>query len=322
MMCREVAGREYFSVAGVKNRHMKSRIPPMHTLKALDAFARLGTVRAAAEELGVTRSAISHRLSMLEDLLGFEVLRRCGKGIALTPRANRYAQDVHKSLTLLTSAQQNSDSQVIEGTLRISSTAGFAAMWLCGHIAAFHAEFPQIHVHITTSRELDDVSAGDVDLFIAFGDGNWPHHLVKHLYDVEFMPMCSPTLLNTVGGLTQPSDVLRLGMLHLRSWDDWGRWLTVNDIEFPSRSAGITFSDLNLVQSAAIAGQGIMMGDEFTCATALARGQLVAPFPTRIKSTGGYYLVRERRKPATPAATVFIRWLEALITGALQATGA
>jgi LysR family transcriptional regulator, glycine cleavage system transcriptional activator len=322
MMCAVVAGREYFSASGVKNGHMKSRIPPMHTLKALDAFARLGTVRAAAEELGVTRSAISHRLSMLEDLLGFEVLKRCGKGIALTPRASRYAQDVHKSLTLLASAQQTSDSLVIEGTLRVCSTAGFAAMWLCGHIAAFHKEFPHIHLDITTSRELDDVSAGDMDLFIAFGDGNWPNYVVKHLYDVEFMPMCSPTLLNTVGGLNQPGDVLRLGMLHLRRWDDWARWLTINDVEFPSRSAGITFSDLNLVQSAAIAGQGIMMGDELTCSGALGRGQLVAPFATKIKSTGGYYLVSERRKPATPAVTVFIRWLDALIAGALQATGA
>jgi LysR family glycine cleavage system transcriptional activator len=322
MMCAVVAGREYFSAVGVKNGHMKSRIPPMHTLKALDAYARLGTVRAAAEELGVTRSAISHRLSMLEDLLGFEVLKRCGKGIALTPRANRYAQDVHKSLTLLASAQQTSDSLVIEGTLRVCSTTGFAAMWLCGHIAAFHKEFPHIHLDITTSRELDDVSAGDMDLFIAFGDGNWPNYAVKHLYDVEFMPMCSPTLLNTVGGLNQPGDVLRLGMLHLRRWDDWARWLTINDVEFPSRSPGITFSDLNLVQSAAIAGQGIMMGDELTCSGALGRGQLVAPFATKVKSTGGYYLVSERRKPATPALTVFICWLDALIAGALQATGA
>src|SRR5271170_5065399 len=83
---------------------MKSRIPPMHTLRALDAFARLGTVWEAAEDLGLTRSAVSHRLATLETILGFEVASRSGKGIALTPRGKRYAQDVQRSLALLAGA--------------------------------------------------------------------------------------------------------------------------------------------------------------------------------------------------------------------------
>ena len=58
---------------------MKARIPPIHALRALDAFARLGTVWEAAEELGITRSAVSHRLAMLETIVGFEVASRSGK---------------------------------------------------------------------------------------------------------------------------------------------------------------------------------------------------------------------------------------------------
>lgn len=56
---------------------------------------------------------------------------------------------------------------------------------------------------IFTARHavLDDVSARDVDVCIAFGDGNWPKHSLKHLYDVEFLPLCSPMLLNVQGGL-------------------------------------------------------------------------------------------------------------------------
>ncbi len=285
----------------------------MHALRALEAFARLGTEWAAAEELGVTRSAVSHRLAMLEDILGFVVLQRCGKGIALTPRAARYAQDVRKSLTLLDNAWEDSTNTEIDGVLRISSTPGFASMWLCNHIAAFHAEFPNLHVEVTCSPALDDVSARDMDLYIAFGDGNWPKHAVKHLYDVEFLPLCSPALLNMHSGLATPADVLDFVLLHLRRWDDWSRWLAVNAVEFPMHSAGITFSDLMLVQTAAIAGQGIMMGDEVTCAGALAGGLLVTPFTTKIKSSGGYYLVNDRRKKPTPAVAAFTRWLDALI---------
>jgi LysR family glycine cleavage system transcriptional activator len=291
---------------------MKARIPPIHALRALDAFARLGTVWEAAEELGITRSAVSHRLAMLETIVGFEVASRSGKGIALTPRGTRYAHDVKRSLALLAEAHEEGSSKPVEGSLRISSTAGFASMWLCNHIASFQAEYPNLCLQIITSRELGEATDRDVDLFIAFGDGNWPKHTVQHLYDVEFLPMCSPALQNMQGGLNQPADVLRFPLLHLQQWDDWREWLAVSGIEFPQRGAGIIFSDMMLVQTAAIAGQGIMMGDEITCAGALAIGQLVSPFSTKIKSRGGYYLVRSRQRRLNPAIVAFTRWLNAL----------
>lgn len=291
---------------------MKTQIPPIHALRALDAFARLGTMWEAAEDLGITRSAVSHRLAMLETILGFEVASRSGKGIALTSRGKRYAHEVHRSLALLVDAHEEGTSKPVEGVLRISSTPGFASMWLCNHIASFQAEYPNLSLQIVTSAELDEATDRAVDLFIAFGDGNWPKHTVQHLYDVEFLPMCSPALQNAQGGLDRPSDVLRFPLLHLRSWDDWRQWLAIGGIEFPRRGTGITFSDLMLVQRAAIAGQGIMMGDEITCAGALAAGQLVSPFSTKIKARGAYYLLRSRQKRTNPAMLAFTRWLNAL----------
>lgn len=296
----------------MNNLHrIKLRIPPTHALAALDAFARLGTVWEAAEELGITRSAVSHRLAMLEEVLGFEIATRAGKGVALTARGKRYADDVRKSLILLANAQDERDNREIEGVLRISSTAGFSSMWLCKHIASFHAAHPNLCLEIATAPELDDVTTPGVDLFIAFGDGNWPRCWVKHLYDVAFIPMCSPALLNAQGGLNQPADVLRFPLL-MRRWDDWQQWLTASGVDLPPRSAGILFSDMMLVQTAAIAGQGVMMGDEITCAGALANGQLVLPFSTAINAAGGYYLVRDRKKRESPAMQAFIRWLDAL----------
>jgi LysR family transcriptional regulator, glycine cleavage system transcriptional activator len=290
----------------------KPQLPPMHALRALDAFARLGTVWEAAEDLGITRSALSHRLAMLEAILGFEVAIRSGKGIALTPRGKRYALDVQRSLALLSDAHQEGSSKPVEGVLRISSTAGFASMWLCNHVASFQAEYPNLALQIVTNRELDEASDRDADLSIAFGEGNWPKHTVQHLYDVEFLPMCSPALQNMQGGLNRPGDVLHFPLLHLRESDDWRQWLAVGGVEFPRRRPGITFSDMMLVQSAAIAGQGIMMGDEITCAGALATGQLVTPFSNKIRARGAYYLLRSRQKRPSPAMLAFSRWLNAL----------
>jgi LysR family transcriptional regulator, glycine cleavage system transcriptional activator len=291
----------------------KSQVPPMHTLTALESFARVGSVWQAAEELGVTRSAISHRLGILEEVLGFDVVKRSGKGITLTARGKRYVQDVRKSLELLAGAQDEGSSAPVDGVLRVSSTPGFASMWLCNHIASLYAEHPGLNIEITTGRDLAEVSVTDMDLFIVFGDGYWPRHAIRHLYDVEFQPMCSPALLSMQGGLNRAADALHFPLLHLRQWDDWIQWLAANGVAFPKRNVGITFSDMMLVQRAAIAGQGIMMGDEVTCAAALASGQLVSPFSVKIKLPGGYYLARDRRKRVSPAILAFTRWLDALI---------
>jgi LysR family glycine cleavage system transcriptional activator len=290
----------------------KSRIPPLHALQALDAFARLGTVWEAAEDLKITRSAVSHRLSMLETVLGFELAVRSGKGVALTPRGKRYAEDVRKSLALLADAHEDGAGKPVEGELCISSTPGFASMWLCNHVASFHEQYPGLALQIVTGGELDAASDRDADLFIVFGDGNWPRHTVQHLYDVEFLPLCSPALQNTQGGLNRPADVLRHPLLHLRQIDEWRQWLAAGDLDLLRARPGVIFSDLMLVQTAAIAGQGIMMGDEITCAGALAAGQLVAPFSTKIKARGGYYLLRSRQRRPNPGMSAFTRWLNAL----------
>jgi LysR family glycine cleavage system transcriptional activator len=283
----------------------------MHALRALDAFARLGTVWEAAEHLGITRSALSHRLSMLETVLGFDVAVRSGKGIALTPRGRRYALDVRKSLELLQDAHDEG-GRPIEGNLCISSTPGFASMWLCNHIASFQAEHPDLNLQIVANRELDQATDRAIDLFIVFGEGSWPRQHVQHLYDVEFLPLCSPALLNMPGGLVEPADLLRFPLLHLGNWDDWRQWLAMAGVQLPRRGAGIRFSDLMMVQTAAIGGQGIMMGDGITCAGAMASGQLVAPFPMKMKSHAGYYLVRSGQKRPSLAVGAFTRWLHSL----------
>ena len=125
--------------------------------------------------------------------------------------------------------------------------------------------------------------------------------------------MCSPALLNVSGGLHEPADVLRFPLL-MRRWDDWEQWLTACHVKIPKRSAGIGFSDMIQVQTAAIAGQGIMLGDETTCAGALAERPTRLAFSTTINPQRGYYLVRHRHKRASPATLgVHRRWLTLLI---------
>lgn len=286
------------------------RIPSTQALRALDSFARHGSVWRAADELHLTRSAVSHQLRLLERDLGFDLIERVGKGVALTPRGRHYANDVRKALTVLGDATGRHAGKGVGGVFTLSCTPGFASMWLCTHIASFQQQHPDVALRIVTPRRLDDVSNPEVDLFIAFGDGNWPNRAVELLCEVEFTPMCSPVLVNRIGGLSKPQDLFRTILLHLVDTEDWGRWLSLGKVENPNPDSGIVFSDMNLVMSAAIAGQGVALGDELTGRRALIDGRLVRPFDYAIKSPRSYFLVNEHAKLDHPVLGAFSDWIK------------
>jgi len=290
------------------------RIPSTQALRALDSFARHVSVWRAADELHLTRSAVSHQLRLLERELGFDLLERIGKGVALTPRGQRYAADVRKALTVLGDAVTQNAGAGVGGSFAVSCTPGFASLFLCTHIAEFQQMYPDVALHLLTPRRLDDVSNAEADAFIAFGVGNWPNRAVELLCEISFTPLCSPTLLNKVGGLSKPADVLRANLLHLDDTEDWARWLALAKVENPDTEGGIFFSDMNLVFSAAIAGQGIAMGDELTSRRALSEGRLVKPFDTTIPSPRSYYLVFEHAKAGHPVLNAFSGWLRSKLS--------
>src|SRR5690606_10700970 len=160
------------------------RIPSTQALRALDSFARHGSVWRAADELNLTRSAVSHQLRLLERDLGFDLPERVGKGVALATRGRRDGGDVRQALTVV-SAAAGQPGDGIGGALTISCTPGFASLWLCTHIGEFVAACPDVSLRVVTPRRLDDVSDPQADGFIAFGDGNWPNRAVELLCDIE-----------------------------------------------------------------------------------------------------------------------------------------
>ena len=123
-------------------------------------------------------------------------------------------------------------------------------------------------------------------------------------------------LLNKLGGLAEPADVLKAPLLHLGDHKDWTRWLAQTRVVNPNPEAGIVFSDMNLVFAAASAGQGLAMGDELTCRTAMREGQLVRPFEEGVKSVRSYFLVMEHSKTVLPTVSTFANWIKSRLAKA------
>ncbi|MDX3926180.1 MAG: LysR substrate-binding domain-containing protein [Shinella sp.] len=285
------------------------RIPSMQALRALESFARHGTVWKAADELNLTRSAISHQLRLLERELGFQIFNRIGTRIELTELGIGYAADIRQALNAITGSASRHAGRGVSGAITVSCTPGFASNWLCNYISHFRDAYPDVRISIVTPRRLDDISNPDVDLFIAFGTGNWPSMQVELLVGVEFAPLCSPVLLNKIGGLNDPDDVRKVCLLHLGDHQDWEHWLALAGVDQSYASTGIVFSDMNLVYAATVSGQGVAIGDRFTCRHAMASGQLVRPFEISINSSRSYYMVVSEAKADNQAVVAFSSWL-------------
>lgn len=290
-----------------------ARLPSMRALRALDAFARHGSVWQAADDLHLTRSAVSHRLRLLERDLDFALIEREGSRVVLTPQGRSYAAQVAQVLALLAEAgaRQRADGE-IGGSITISVTPGFGAAWLAPRIGQFSARHPAVALNVVAPQRLDDTEQPGVDLFIGFlrlTDGlRRDGFEVRVIAPVVFTPLCAPVLLG--GAPADPARIATLPLLHLRNRDDWGRWFDIARQPAPDRP-GLIFSDVNLMLSAALAGQGVMLGDPFSCGPSLAAGQLVAPSDVFLPSGHGYALmVPKGRAESSRVLAAFLAWID------------
>jgi LysR family glycine cleavage system transcriptional activator len=298
-------------------------LPSLSALVALETLARTGSVTRTAAEMALTHSAVSHKLKGLERRLGFALTVPEGRGVALTPRARAYVAEIRPALEALTRAAR--PGPAAEGRLTVNVAPGFAAAWLCPRLGAFRALHPEVALRLNSPRGYGDLGRGEDDLYITFARAGDLPAAARRLMDVAFFPVCAPALLHRGGGLARASDLGRETLLHLDGREDWTRWLRAAGAgDAAARGGGILFQDLQVMLAAALAGQGVALGDTLSTATHLESGRLARPFGYEVPAGRCYWLVPGRGGDS-PQAAAFAGWLTAALGGQsrpISATGA
>src|SRR5580698_3344233 len=164
--------------------------PSARALSALSLFATHGTLREAAEQLGVTRSALSHRIADLEKRLGVALVRKAGRRISLTEDGERLLSSMGDALDRLQAAVEPFRRD--RGQIRLSTVATFASHWLIPRIAQFQARHPRIEVAIFTTTRAIDLQQEDMDCAIRHGRGGWKGLSSTLLFKETLMPVAAP----------------------------------------------------------------------------------------------------------------------------------
>lgn len=280
----------------------------LNGLRALEAAGRLGSLRAAAEELGVTIGAVSQQVLKAEEQFGRPVFERHPKGLRPTPFGEEVLRYLREGFAEISAGLALADRRR-EGVLTVSVAPVFASKWLVWRLQRFREQHPNLRIRIDADVALVDPNASDVDVCIRVGRGDWPNVRAERLLDQLVFPVCSPALAEK---LRHPGDLAKVPIIREPTpMFGWDAWLGPNGLDEAILGDGPVFSDASLCLDAAIAGQGVFLGWETLACDAIAMGRLAAPFPDRYATGIAYWFVTARAGFATRAVGAFRDWLKA-----------
>jgi LysR family glycine cleavage system transcriptional activator len=293
-----------------------SRQVPLNALRVFEAAARLMSFTKAGEELGLTQTAVSYQVKLLEDTLGEPLFLRRPRQVTLTPAGERLAPKLSEAFALMGDAIA-SLKDTADGTLIIHSTATFAARWLARHLGSFQLENPGLAVRLETSQDVIDFSRTEADVAIRSGKGTWPGLRSHFLMKSHFTPMLSPDLAQTVGGIREPADLLKLRLIDPADpwWPIWFAAAGLPDVDLSGRPS-TRFGAQAVEAAAAIAGQGVaILRPEFYTDDVML-GRLVQPLETLAHDGSDYWLAYPESRRNVPKIRAFREFMRRMMPGA------
>lgn len=296
-------------------------LPPLIELSAFDAAARHLSFKLAAVELGVTPTAISHQIRLLERYCGCRLFRRRPRPLSLTQEGARLFPAIRNGLevfaTAIASVKQDADRQ----PLRVTTTNAFASRWLVPHLPHWRKLRPDITLDVIGTDSVLDLQSWDADVAIRYAREAPVDGIARELIGDTFYAFRSPKLQPS--GLKQAADLRGRVLVHCY-WapsdagaPTWRRWLEEarkqwHDVPDAKEMGHLSFrEELHAIESV-IAGQGIGIFSTVVVASELAAGTLVRAFDL---SLPGYrfYVVHRSDHPREKIIQAFSTWLHSTI---------
>ncbi len=285
-------------------------------MRALEAAIRHESFSAAAEELGVTQSAISHKIKELEVSLGVPLFRRLPRSTVPTENARILGRAIRSGTAIIHDAVEEIMNRHSGRALTISALPGFAVQWLFPRLIDFDERHPGISISLGTSDALTDISAGEADVAIRYGCGSYSGVRVEKLMDDHMFPVCSADYLAEHGPIESPKDVLGHTLLidDTRVIDgheaSWRRWFELVDQPYTPSTNYKQFGQSNMVIQAALAGRGLALGRSALVIDEIIEGNLVIPLRRAFPSGFGHYLITAKNRPLASNVEAFRQWIK------------
>jgi LysR family glycine cleavage system transcriptional activator len=296
------------------------KLPPLSELRAFEAAARHLSFKKAAAELGVTPTAISHQIRLLERYCGRALFRRRPRPMTLTEAGSRLFPAVRDSLEGFAATIAGIKRDGSKQPLRITTTNAFASRWLVPRLPRWRKVRPDAPLEVIGTDSVLDLNVGDADIAIRYARNAPTDGVVGELLKDTFWPICSPQLL--ASGLGKPADLRKHVLVHCY-WSPsdfeaptWQRWLAIARKRWPEMPElkevdHLSFREELHAIEAVIAGQGIGLFSNVLVAPELKAGTVVKAFDVSLPGYH-YYLVHQPNHPREKIIKAFSTWLQSV----------
>jgi LysR family glycine cleavage system transcriptional activator len=266
---------------------------PLATLPAFRAAATLQNLRAAADALHLTHSAISQQIRGLEEQLGFALFDRRGRRVVLNAAGEAFLRSVEPALALLDDGVQAAAAASAGAAqrLRVTVLPSFAQRWLLPRIGRWRERHPNLALEIDASQQVVDLQRDGFHAAIRSGRGPWAGLESERLFEgpTPMIVVGSPAAARRLLG-AQPQAFAREPLLG--DADLWRRWFAAAGLRLQPTPVA-TFNDAGLMLQAAEQNLGLAVARELLAADALTEGRLVrlSPLSVTHEQAYPYYLV-------------------------------
>ncbi|MEO0423657.1 MAG: transcriptional regulator GcvA [Pseudomonadota bacterium] len=290
---------------------MRSRVPSLNALRTFEAAARNGSFKAAAGELCVSHSAVSHQIKLLERDLGIELFLRKSGSVELTRLGRTYYPILRDAFDRIAEGTELLVNSKVHSTLTLQVYSTFAIRWLIPRISDLNEKHPELKLRLHTSQSDVDFEHEDVDLCVMIGHRSRPSLRYNYLFSSCIFPVCSEAVLESFALADDPRNLANAPLLQVYpSRRDWWIWLEENGIEGVDPDAGQQFDSYDLAMNAAMQGIGVALAMEPFVNRDLKANLLQEPYPQmRVYTPNDWYLVCRDEKSDHPDVVLFRRWL-------------
>ncbi|WP_226621951.1 LysR family transcriptional regulator [Alloyangia pacifica] len=294
-------------------------LPHLRAMQAFEAVGRCGSVRRAAEELGVSSGAISQQVRRIEAHLGVALLERRGRQLELTSWGRVYHAELSKGFAQLAHAGEALARARNSRGFVISSLTTVTNKWLGPRLFEWTAEHPGAPVRLVGTEIEPDLTRENVDFRLYFDDSP-PHGQYAELFTDCIVPACAPSLLQG-RVLARPEEIFEFPLLQVVWMESfaahqvpgWKEWAAHCGVARPpaSEGAALSFALSSSAIDAAVAGRGFVLGQLAMIGEELASGRLVVPFGLRMPLSVPYGLAWDRASLEKPMGRALRDWLVA-----------
>ncbi|MES2584576.1 MAG: LysR substrate-binding domain-containing protein [Pseudomonadota bacterium] len=294
----------------------RAELPRLELLRSFEAAARHLSFTLAGDELALTQSAVSRQIQMLEADLGVPLFERRHRALALTEAGSVMFRAAVDSLERLrdATARVRATATTQMRQVAITTTPGFASLWLIPRLAKFTANHPGVDVRVSATMEVLDLDRSRIDVAVRFTP--MAKGVGQPLFEESVLPVCAPKLASGGPHPLKSADDLQhhtllavdtpQGMALTADWSPWFEIMGLSDLHMKSTMRFTQYAD---AVAAAVAGQGVVIGRMPLLGELLRDGRLVAPFQGLATSRRGYFIATSAGAAANPDAQDFVRWL-------------